>query len=472
MVREGHSLFKLPSSSAYDPARWAEAAFDVWQGSYLSRSAITHAAERRTRALIEYARAASPFYAKRYRRLPATGVPLADLPPVTKRELMDEFDAVVTQDGVTRRAVEDFIAEPERIGHVLNGRFGVWTSSGTTGMPGYFVHDPDAMAVYDALEAQRFRGVRSPTDLVRQLMEGDRYAMVAATNGHYAGVATVERMRHWAPWMANAVRAFALLQPCSQLVLQLNAYRPTILATYPTAAEMLAEEQEAGRLRLRPREIWTGGEVLSEPTRLRVQRAFGCRVRSAYGASEFLPIAWDCLHRRLHVNADWVVLEAVDRQGRPVEPGTRSHSVLLTNLANRVQPLIRYDLGDAVTVHADRCACGSHFPSVSVEGRCDDTLRLPGRRGGEVTLVPLALETVLEEGAGAHEFQVVQRADGALTIHLGAQDQRRRGPVRAALRRYFETCDVGPVEILISRRGPTRDPASGKLRRVICRLAH
>jgi phenylacetate-coenzyme A ligase PaaK-like adenylate-forming protein len=122
----------------------------------------------------------------------------------------------------------------------------VWTSSGTTGTPGYFVHDPDAIAVYDALEAQRFRGLLSPTDLMRQLMEGDRYAMVAATDGHFAGVSTVERMRHWAPWMADAVRAFSLLQPCGQLLTQLNAYRPTILATYPTAAEMLAEHQEAG----------------------------------------------------------------------------------------------------------------------------------------------------------------------------------------------------------------------------------
>jgi putative adenylate-forming enzyme len=469
MPRAAPSLFKLPDSTAYNPARWAEAAFTVWQGSYLSESGVAHAAQRRITALIAYARVASPYYARLYRKLPADAS-LQDLPPVSKQQLMDSFDEVVTQPVVTRRAVEDFIADPGRIGRSMMGRYGVWTSSGTTGTPGYFVHDPDAIAVYDALEAQRFRGLLSPTDLLRQLMEGDRYAMVAATDGHFAGVSTVERMRHWAPWMADAVRAFSLLQPCEQLLTQLNAYRPTILATYPTAAEMLAERQEAGQLRLRPREIWTGGEVLSEPTRQRVQRAFGCRVRSAYGASEFLPIAWECPHRQLHVNSDWVILEPVDRDGAPVEPGVRSQSVLLTNLANRVQPLIRYDLGDSITVHTRRCACGTHFPAVSVEGRCDDTLRLPGRRGGEVTCVPLALETVLEEGAGAHEFQLVQRRDGALTVHLGAQEHGRRGPVRAALRRYFDAVDVGPVEILMSRRGPVREPGSGKLRRVVCNL--
>jgi phenylacetate-coenzyme A ligase PaaK-like adenylate-forming protein len=471
-MRAARSLFELPPWPAYDPARWGEAAFDVWQGSYMTRAAIARSAERRARALIAHARAAAPFYAALYRSVPQAGARLEDHPPVSKQLLMDHFDEAVTQPAVTRRAVEAFIASRDRIGEFLGGRYGVWTSSGTTGTPGWFVHDADALAVYDALESQRFRGQRSPNDLLRQLMDGDRYAMVAATDGHFAGISTVERLRHWAPWMRDTVHAFSLLQPCAELVRQLNAFGATVLATYPTAAEMLAEEQVAGRLQLRPREVWTGGEVLSEPARLRIQRAFGCRVRSAYGASEFLPIAWECPHRRLHVNADWVVLEPVDRHGTPVPPGTRSHSVLLTNLANRVQPLIRYDLGDAVTVEPQPCACGSQFDAISVDGRCDDALRLPGRFGGEVIVVPLALETVLEEGAGAHEFQVVQRADGVVAVHLGAQERARARPVRAALRDYFAACDIGPVDILVSRQGPRREPGSGKLRRVVCRLAH
>ena len=85
-------------------------------------------------------------------------------------------------------------------------------------------------------------------------------------------------------------------------------------------------------------------------------------------------------------------------------------------------------------------------------------------------MVPLALETVLEEGAGAHEFQVVQRSDGVLAVHLGALERGRGGRVRIALRNYFDTCEVGPVQIRMSRSAPIRDSASGKLRRVVCQL--
>ncbi len=355
-------------------------------------------------------------------------------------------------------------------GGALLGRYSVWTSSGTTGKPGYFVHDPDAIAVYDALEWQRFRGVRSASDLTRQLIAGDRYAMVAATGGHFAGISTVERMRRSMPWLTASLKGFSLLQPLDQLVAELNEFRPTLLASYPTAAQMLADEQHAGRLKLRLREVWTGGETLAKPARAQVQRAFGCPVRNSYGASEFLPIAWECPYRRLHLNSDWIILEPIDQHGRPVAAGTRSHSVLLTNLANRIQPLIRYDLGDAITLADTPCGCGSRFPVMSVEGRTDEALVFPLTRGGTATVVPLALTTVMEDDARVHDFQVTQTAPRKLQVRLGGEEQGSASEVRRALGSYFDTLGIGEVSIDIARRPPARDQVSGKLRRVICQL--
>lgn len=471
MTRTDDSLFSLPLAPAYDAARWAEAAYDVWQGSFQSAPTLERRSRKRLRALIDHARAASPFYRDRYHRLPtATELRLSDLPPVTKREIMGEFDRVITRPGVTRREVEAFISDPQRLGTTLFNRYSIWTSSGTSGQPGYFVHDPDAVAVYDALEAQRFRGLLSPTDLARQLLESDRYAMVAATTGHFAGISTVERMRRLVPWMAPVLKGCSLLQPLPRLVAELNEFQPTLLATYPTAAEMLATEQEAGRLDVHLRELWTGGEYLAPTSRARLQRVFGCRVRNGYGASEFLPIAWECPHRTLHINSDWVILEPVDRQGRHVPLGKRSHSVLLTNLANRVQPLIRYDLGDAVTLHREPCACGSAFPAMSVEGRHDDSLHLPLPSGETVAVVPLALATILEDDACVHDFQVTQTEPRRLTVRLGSQESTPARSVKRVLNNYFGALGVDDVAVDIQRLAPVRNARSGKLRRVICEL--
>lgn len=469
------SLFDLPLSAVYDTARWSKAALDVWTGSQSSPTAIAARMEQRLVSLIAYAYEASPYYARLYGRLrisPNSGLQLSDLPPVNKRSLMAEFDDVVTEPALNRRAVEKFMAEPENLGGALLGRFAVWSSSGTTGEPGYFVHDPDALAVYDALEWQRFRGVQSSADLAHQLIAGDRYAMVAATGGHFAGISTAERMRRSMPWLASALRGFSLLQPVEQLVAQLNEFQPTLLASYPTAMQMLADEQQAGRLKLKLREVWTGGETLAKPTRAQLQRTFNCRVRNSYGASEFLPIAWECPYRQLHVNHDWVILEPVDRSGRPVPIGTRSHSVLLTNLANRVQPLIRYDLGDSVTMVQARCPCRSRFPAISVEGRTDEALVFPLARGGTATVVPLALTTVMEDDACVHDFQVTQTGPRKLQVRLGGDEHASAREVRRALSSYFNTLGIEAVSIDIARHAPVRDEISGKLRRVICELPH
>jgi phenylacetate-CoA ligase len=471
MTRTDTSLFSLPLAPAYDPARWAEAAYDVWQGSYQPTPTLVRRSQKRLHAMVDYARTASPFYAQRYARLPdTTRLRLTDLPPVTKRELMDDFDRVVTRAGVTRHAVEEFIKDPAGLGTRLLGRYSVWTSSGTTGQPGLFVHDPDALAVYDALEAQRFRGMRSATDLARQFIESDRYVMVAATSGHFAGISTVERVRRVVPWLAPIMKGCSLLQPIERLVSELNEFAPTLLATYPTAADMLATQQQAGHLRLQLRELWTGGEYLAPAARARLQQVFNCRVRNGYGASEFLPIAWECPHRTLHINSDWVILEPVDANGLPVPLGVRSHTVLLTNLANRVQPLIRYDLGDSITLSPRPCDCGSAFPAMTVEGRQDDSLQLPHPNGDTVSVVPLALATVLEDDACVHDFQVTQTAPRKVSVRLGQHEAAPPRSVRRVLNDYFGALGVEDIAVDIVRTAPVRDARSGKLRRVICEL--
>ena len=265
------------------------------------------------------------------------------------------------------------------------------------------------MAVYDSLEALRRNNPRSLARCLDPLYLSERTAFVGATNGHFASYVTLERLRRINPWMAGTTRSFSILQSVDELVLGLNEFAPTIVATYPTAAALLADEAQSGRLQIKPREVWTGGESLSAATRDRVQQTLACTVRNSYGASEFLAMGWECGDGHLHINADWVILEPVDEHQRPVPPGQPSCSVLLTNLANTVQPLIRYDLGDQVTLQAGPCGCGSPLPVIRVQGRQDDALHMAGRGGRPVTLLPMALSTVLEDDAGVFDFYLRQQ---------------------------------------------------------------
>lgn len=297
----------------------------------------------------------------------------------------------------------------------------------------------------------------------------ERYALVAATGGHFAGNATAQRLRLLYPWLAERLRTFSILEPTRELTQRLNEYQPTLLATYPTAASLLADEQKSGRLAIELKEVWTGGEQLSIAQRAHITESFGCELHDGYGASEFLAIAWDCGRGALHVNSDWILLEPVDKAYAPVPPGVPSHTVLLTNLANQVQPLIRYDLGDSVTLFDRPCECGSAFPAIRIEGRCDDIVRVRNGAASQVTLLPLALTTVLEDEASVHRFQLVQVSPTALVLRLEPEitDTAAIGRCRDSLAHYLQAQGASNVTLDVERCSLQRHPVNGKLRRVV-----
>ena len=152
---------------------------------------------------------------------------------------------------------------------------------------------------------------------------------------------------------------------------------------------LLAEEKEAGRLKIEPVRLWSGGECLAPASDAAIEHAFGCPLTNEYCASECMSIGFGCRAGWLHVNADWVLLEPVDRNYRPTPLGEASHTVLLSNLSNRVQPIIRYDLGDSITVKPDPCPCGNPLPAIRVEGRRDDVVSMLAPDGKLVRLLPM-----------------------------------------------------------------------------------
>jgi phenylacetate-coenzyme A ligase PaaK-like adenylate-forming protein len=142
--------------------------------------------------------------------------------------------------------------------------------------------------------------------------------------------------------------------------------------------------------------------------------------------------------------------------------------VLLTNLANAVQPIIRYDLGDSVRAKVGGCACGSPLPAIHVEGRSDDVLALRTRDGTPVRLVPLALTTVIEDAAHIHRFQVVQRAHDGLALRLMDVDRARAAAgAQAALRAYLDRNGLTHVKVVVESGEPQPSPRGGKLRQVV-----
>ena len=433
------------------------------------KEAIARRQRDRLADLVAFARTRSPYYREHYRNLPERVTDPALLPVTSKAELMPRFDDWITDPSVTLAAVRAFVEDPALIGEKFLDRYTVSTTSGTTGTPGIFLTDQRSLAVTAAIGARTLSSWLTATDVARIVARGGRTAMVIATGGHFASTTAAAALRK-NRLRRNRIGVFGVHTPMPDLVQALNAFRPALLTPYASMGALLATEQQAGRLHIDPALVVLSAEGLPAGEYDRIATAFGATVRHSYAANECPFLSQSCQHGWLHLNSDWAILEPVDADHRPVPPGQRSHTALLTNLANRTQPILRYDLGDAVLLRPDPCPCGDPLPALQVQGRAADLLTFPGRSGQSVTIAPLTIGLTLERLPGVEHFQIVQTAPTNLSIRLrpatGADTEQVWQAVHTELTRLLTNHQLDHVTVTRADE-PPRQTTGGKYREVI-----
>ncbi|MCB5237039.1 MULTISPECIES: phenylacetate--CoA ligase family protein [Bacillaceae] len=447
-----------------------KAVTDIWKVKRGKPEDILSRQLSRLTDLISFARSNSQYYAQKYSELPERISSIQQIPPVTKSELMDHFNDWVTDPEITIEGVKEFVSNMSLVGHLYLGRYMVSTTSGSTGVPGIFIQDKASDTIMKTLMAIRGTTKLKWSDILKVAAKGGRNAAVCSTAGHFTAFSTAERLRLRNP-SNGKIRAFSIQFPLSTLVKELNEYQPALIGGYATAMEILAEEQKAGRLHIQPVAILLGGEKLYPNVRAKLESVFQARVLDLYGGTEATAMTFECEEGQFHVNTDWIIFEPVDEFYQPVPSGKQSHSVLITNLANRIQPLIRYELTDRVTMFSEPCKCGRPFPVVQVEGRTDDILKFSTSNGQIVHILPLALKTIVEEILGVRRFQLIQTAPDKLTVRLEVDEGNLRDQVwenvREALLDYFATQGLTNLSIEKSEELPQRHLKSGKYQHVL-----
>lgn len=436
---------------------------DAWRATRGGRAAVLARQRARLAAQIAFARSASPYYRERYRDVRAAADTAAELPVANKTALMHDFDAWVTDPAVRLVDLRGFVEQPQLIGTRFLERYTVATTSGTTGERGIFLIDNGSHAVTSAMMLRMLSDWLSLGDVVR-IARRRRLAMINAMGGHYASAVAATRLTRTG---TERVALYPVDMPVDQIVAGLNRFQPAVLASYASMAALLATEQEAGRLHIDPVLIVLSAEGVALAEQQRIATAFDATVRDSYAATECPFLSFRCAEGWLHVNNDWVIAEPVDADHRPVAAGTQSHTVLLTNLANRIQPILRYDLGDSVIERVDPCPCGSPLQAIRVQGRTADTLMLTTGDGRHVPLPPLLLATLPERVRGLDTVQVVQANPGTLRVRMrikdGAEAEHTWDLLAAEIAQLLKTRGADGVSVLRASEAPELT-AGGKLR--------
>ncbi len=426
------------------------------RGNSCQRDQLAKIQRDRLKKLVLFAKRNSPFYESLYRNV-GEDFSLEDLPPVSKPELMADFDRVVTDRRVTMKRIDAFCADPDHVGRMLDGKYLVFKTSGSTGNPAVVLYDQKCIDVSSAVAA--FRTFARREDYRSFMRHGKKTAGVFANYGFYLACGMSRYLQLKMPGRQTKITV-DVNAPEEQIIRELNDFAPAMLSGYPSNLALLADYDE---LTIRPDVVITGGELLTDAVRRKLTDKFGCYVQTHYSCTEAGEIACECSEGHLHINEDWVIVEPVDWDGRPVGDGVLSDKVLVTNLANRIQPFIRYELTDRIIVHREKCGCGKNTLWLEIEGRTDDTLDF----GNGIRIAPMSLYKILEEIQSIRRFQLVQTGPRRLELRL-VSDRREAAFAEAKreLLSFLRSKGMEDPEIILSDQPPQANPVSGKFKHI------
>jgi phenylacetate-CoA ligase len=258
---------------------------------------------------------------------------------------------------------------------------------------------------------------------------------------------------------------------------RLAEFRPTHLTSYASVLHGLAREVEQGRIDLKPelKQVVNISERLMPKTRKHYEEILGAPVLDDYGMGECMFLTNGCpTSGGMHVNADWAILEVVDDECRPVPDGEKGAKVLVTNLANRVQPFIRYEVGDVVTMAAEQCNCGSNMPLVArIGGRDSDMFYVEGPAGRK-PLSPIVFEHALTHLLDAREYQIIQEENTRFLVRVeplpGVEFDRERA--QQAIAEQLKTYDLdGKLQVELEVVDRLVGEKDQKFKRIVSKVA-
>ena len=329
------------------------------------------------------------------------------------------------------------------------------TTSGSTGQP---------IASYHRKKTFFREAERRYRNYLVGMKPGDRHVHLWGPHPDPRGGLSRLKLR-FRQWRKNRVQIYTDRLTDETLLAharQIAARGPDFLFGYASALEMFARVVLEHRIEgIRPRAILSTAEALPLARRLLLEKAFFCPVFDSYGSREIGIVAQECTaHTGLHVFATQKLVEIV-RDGEPAPAGEAGH-VVLTDLRNRVMPLIRYRIEDVGRAVEGDCPCGRGLPRIgSVEGRVLDIIVSPSGRLLHGTFFNPAFSRV----GGVRRWQIVQKTREILQVRIVAEGPFGEEKLDALRRRIHSGDPAFRVTFELVDRIP---PApSGKLRYII-----
>lgn len=159
--------------------------------------------------------------------------------------------------------------------------------------------------------------------------------------------------------------------------------------------------------------IFPTAETVTKEMRETIETFFKTKIYDQYASSEGAPFIFECENGNLHLELQSGVFEVLDENNQPAKSGR----LVVTSFTNEGTPLIRYDIGDSITLEdaSKTCTCGNNNPLVKeILGRIDDYIYSP-----EIGKINLGnVSNTLKDTVGIIQFQAIQDEVSKIVVKL------------------------------------------------------
>ena len=250
------------------------------------------------------------------------------------------------------------------------------------------------------------------------------------------------------------------------MVAAVRRRRPRMLFGYPSALSHVARHAEQRGVRMDDlgiRVAFVTSERLYDEQRAAIERVFGCPVANGYGGRDAGFIAHQCPAGGMHITAEDIVVEIVGADGT-VLPAGEVGEIVVTHLATRDFPFIRYRTGDTAVLDDRPCSCGRVLPLIKeIQGRSTDFVVA----ADGTVMHGLALIYVLRDLPGVRGFKIVQRTLQSTEVQLVVDDAFSRAVEVPAIEAAFRRRLGAGVKVSVKFVEAIAPERSGKFRYVV-----
>lgn len=377
----------------------------------LSRKSLEEKNLRKFRKLVAFAKKHSPFYSKIIDKnsININNCIPEDFPVLTKHDVMENFDEIVTDKAITKQKIEDFLATSKDPFDLFNNNYYVIHTSGSSGEIGCFVYS----------RQDWIRGI------VRWFMSHgfslklrkERVVFFGATKGHFGGVSFASTVSRPIARPFFDLEFCDVNDPLELIVEKLNSFKPDILTCYPSALMVLVEKHKEGTLKINPNVIYCSGEPINLSDRSVIENSFGVPVVNLYSSSEHI---WMGIGRAeyngIYLLEDNLIFELGDKY------------TCVTNLFNYTMPLIRYRMEDLLRPQDQDDE--KIFPFIKVKeviGRNENAPIFTNKHGVDDFISPSIITEFVVKYLRRFQMQVIDRTSFLFRVCIedGLSDTQR-----------------------------------------------